>query len=300
MFKVEEKIKEHFESKKRVFPCRSNRASSMGHECVRYLTYCRARWEDKKLPDPNLLYIFNYGNTIEDMALKRLQAAGFEISNQQRDFEDKKTGITGHIDCFLANGDGKEYPCEIKSMSPYIWDTINNVEDMFKSDKKWVRGYPGQLQLYLLLSNKDEGLFYLINKLTSQGKDIWMKLDYDYAEALLKKAEVINKHVVAGTVPDRIPYSSEVCRGCNFEHICLPPAENKEELLIEEEPAIEKALNRRAEVEALSKEFSQLDKKIKDYAKSREAEKINIGNWLIIKKVTSTRTTITIENIATG
>ncbi len=308
MFNVEEKVLNHFESKKRVFPCRSNRASSMGHECARYLTYCRTRWEDKRLPEPGLLYIFNYGNTIEDMAIKRLQAAGFKISNQQRDFEDKQTGITGHIDCFLANGDGKEYPCEIKSMSPYIWDTIDSVEDMYKSDKKWVRGYPGQLQLYLLLSEKEEGLFYLVNKLTSQGKDIWMKLNYGYAESLLKKAEEINRNVIANTVPNRIPYNPEMCRGCDFEHICLPPAENNEELLIEAEPVIEEALNRRAEVEVMSKEYSKLDKKIKDYIKTRASDKINIGDWFIEKKTTVsmskpkeateiTRTTIFIKKL---
>jgi len=44
------------ESKKpQLYPVHSNRASELGHECLRYLVYNRTRWQEKALPSPNLM-----------------------------------------------------------------------------------------------------------------------------------------------------------------------------------------------------------------------------------------------------
>ena len=298
---IETKVRETMETDRRVYPCRSNRASSMGHECLRYLVYSRTSWQEKKIPDIGLMYIFGMGNVIEDMALARLKKAGCEVTQQQRDFEDQPHQITGHIDGYVQV-DGKHYPLEIKSMSGHIWPGINTVEDMKTSSHRWVRGYPSQLNLYLYLAGKEQGLFYLVNKQTGQGKDIWMTLDYDLAERDVKKAEAINRHLADKTVPDRIPYDPDMCVGCDFEAICLPPAENRAELLLEQEPDIEAACERRAEIAAGVKEYDCLDKKIKDYAKSRAEEKIMLsGKWLIEKKTSKANSVIvTIKRVGEG
>ena len=155
---IEEKIREMIEAERRVFPCRSNRASSLGHPCTRFLVYCRVNWQDRKLPDTTLQYIFGFGSVIEDMALARLKKAGFKVTQQQRDFEDAAHEITGHIDGFIAV-DGGRFPLEIKSMSAHIWPRINEVADMVNSPHPWVRGYPSQLNLYCYLSDKEKGVF---------------------------------------------------------------------------------------------------------------------------------------------
>jgi hypothetical protein len=293
---IESKVREMLETERRVYPCRSNRASAMGHECLRYLVYCRTNWQDKKVPEITLQYIFEMGNVIEDMALARLKKAGFEVTQQQRDFADDKNGITGHIDGYVQV-DGKHYPLEIKSMSGHIWPGINTVEDMKKSSHRWVRGYPSQLNLYLYLAGKEKGLFYLVNKQTGEGKDIWMAIDYDLAERDIKKAEAVNKHMADKTVPDRIPFDPDMCIGCDFEHICLPPVESREQVLIEQEPAIEAVLNRREEVSPLASEYNQLDKKVKDYAKSRQQQILFVGNWMITKKQSEKRLMISINKM---
>lgn len=308
-FDINGLVEESYSKERRVYPCRSNRASRIGHPCERYLVYCRTKWQEAKLPPVELMRIFEFGRYVEKLAIARLEKAGFEISQQQRDFEDVKSDMTGHLDGFISREDSKEYPLEIKSISGYGFDKVNSMEDMLNSDKVWTKGYPAQLQAYMFFSDKELGVFYLVSKQPPHDyKPIWMEIDIDYCDKLLKKGERIKKHVSDDTIPERIPYNPDVCRKCDYEHICLPPAENNEELLIEEEPIIEEALNRRAEIEDMSKEYSKLDKKVKDHAKSREQDKINIGEWFIEKKTTTsmskpkeaaeiTRTTIKISKL---
>lgn len=293
---VENKVREMMEAERRVYPCRSNRASVMGHPCLRYLVYCRSNWQDKKVPEVTLQYIFQMGNVIEDMAIDRLKKAGYEITQQQRDFEDAPHQITGHIDGFIKV-DGVHCPLEIKSMSGNIWPRVSSVDDMLTSNHHWVRGYPSQLNLYLYLAGKEKGLFYLVNKQTGEGKDIWMSLDYNLAERDLKKAAAINRHLADTTLPDRIPFNPDNCIGCDFEHICLPPVESREQVLIEQEPEIEAALNRRAEIALLASEYDKLDKRIKDHAKAREKQIIIIGDWMITKKQSEKRLMIAIDRM---
>jgi len=96
MIDIDSKVRQAYEQKRRVSPCRSNRASQIGHPCLRYLTYCRKDWKQKVLPSVELLWIFEMGNLIEEMAVKRLTKAGLLVTQQQRDFEEPKQGITGH------------------------------------------------------------------------------------------------------------------------------------------------------------------------------------------------------------
>jgi hypothetical protein len=59
------------ESKKpQLYPVHSNRASELGHECLRYLVYNRTRWQEKALPSPNLMLKLAIGNAFETMVLK--------------------------------------------------------------------------------------------------------------------------------------------------------------------------------------------------------------------------------------
>ncbi len=299
MFNIDEKVREVYESGRRVFPCRSNRASSIGHPCVRYLVYSRKDWEKKVLPSVELLWIFEGGSFIEDLATKRLRKAGYLITNQQRDFEDKKNGITGHIDGYIATPEEptKTYPLEIKGINQFSWEKINSIEDMLKSKQVWMKGYPAQLQLYLYLAEKEEGCFYIINKGNLQGKTIWMSLDYQYCEELLKKAEKINSYLDNNDYPDRMPYDVDVCSKCDFKHICSPLTNNPSQVEIIADKNIEDKLNRRGELEPISKEFKALDEGLKAIGKKMIKDNLVVGDWIIARKKTDKRTTIKIEKL---
>lgn len=279
------------ESKRRVFPCRSNRASWMGHPCERKCVYERTAWEQKQVPSLFTQYIFDYGNTIEDMTLRRLREAGVEISSQQRDFEHRETGITGHVDGLIDAEKGA--PLEIKGLNQFDFAKLFTEEDMMKSDKPWIRGYPAQLQLYMLLTGKPRGCFLIVNKATSDCKEIWLSIDFGYCEELLQKAERINKHVSGSTLPDRCKYDPEVCDPCDFAHICLPPVENREEYLIAQVPEIEAKIIIREGLRVHSKKFDELDEEIKTWCKSLTKDFIVVGEW-ILKKKTSKSGSVTV------
>lgn len=283
---IKDKIAEAFKKEQRVYPCRSNRASSLGHPCERYLVYMRVAWDKKALPPVTREYIYNGGRMIEKhIAMEYLQKAGFNPTNQDRDFEFKKYGITGHIDCYIENYDldnlRQRFPTEIKGISPYDFVKIDSTEDMTKSKKVWVRGYPAQLQTYLLLSEFEYGLFLIINKLTYEPKEIPMAIDYEFCEELVKKAERINNHVAKGTFPERLA-EFDVCMNCPFRHICLPDLRALEGIEILDSGEVEAQIERKIELSPLVKEYNEIDKQIKKTIEGKD--KLSIGRFFISGK----------------
>jgi len=277
---IVEKIEELKRSRIKQWPVRSNRASDLGHECLRYLVLQRTRWQEKKLHDVRLQSIFDEGNLHESAVIRDLMDAGIQVIEPQRGYEWREYQITGHIDAKIVIN-GKVVPLEIKSASPFIFQALNNIQDLYHGKYHYLRKYPAQMTIYLLMDNKEEGLFLFKNKVTGELKEIPMPLDYDLGEKLLKKAEAINEHVANETLPDYIPYDEEICGECPFQHVCLPEIK-RDALEIETDPELEEKLKRYFELKPLKSEYDKLDKEIK--IKFKEQEKVVIGNWLVTGK----------------
>lgn len=271
-----EAINEFRKGKIKQFPINSNRASELGHECLRYLVYNRTRWQERSLHDANLQGIFDDGVMHEKDTLRILQDAGLSIIEQQRSFEWKEYLITGHIDAKVQIN-GFAYPLEIKTASPFTFNTLNTIDDMKHHKYPYIRRYPAQLTLYLLMDNKEKGLFLFKNKANSQFKEILVNLDYELGESLLKKAEAINKHVKDNTLPDRVEYSDYLCGECPYQHICLPPVD-RSELKIIDNTEMQHNLDRYFELKPIVSEYNELDKLIKDTYKEKE---VLVGSYLI-------------------
>ncbi|KKL85844.1 hypothetical protein LCGC14_1950700, partial [marine sediment metagenome] len=184
------------QKKKRIklYPQHVNRASQAGHPCERYLVFCRTKWEERLLHDVGLEFIFEGGNMIEKMAERELEDAGFTIIEQQKPFAWKEFELTGHLDFKILNN-GETYPVEVKGLNMFDFDKLDCIEDFFRSKKVWIKGYPAQLALYMLMDNKQLGVFYIKRTPGFRPKAIWLHLDYTFAEDILKKLERINKHV---------------------------------------------------------------------------------------------------------
>ncbi len=279
MIDVIQKVIEHKASKIKMWPVNANQAGQLGHPCDRYLVYLRTRGMERPLHDVGLQFIFDDGNVHEVSVLRDLQDAGIIIIEQQRAFEWKKYQITGRIDGKIKDED-KIIPIEIKSFNDWNWKAINSIEDMFKSKATYMKKYPAQITLYLIMDEKEEGLFILKNKVNGLLKQIPITLDYVYAESLIQKAERVNAHVQAGTLPDRIPYDDNISGQCPFSHICLPDVTHEATLL--DDPELEIKLDRRAELKEAKDEFENLDKEIKEAVK--EKPNIIIGQWNISGK----------------
>ena len=224
--------------------------------------------------------IFDEGNRQEEAVLEDLREAGFQVVEQQRPFEWKEYQITGHIDGKIL-WEGEAVPFEIKSMSPYIFSEIQSFEDMKNSKHWWVRKYPAQMMLYLLMDEKEYGIFLLKNKSSGQIKQIDVVLDYEFGEALIKKAEQVNKYVEEKTLPDTA-FDIELCPECPFKHLCDVAMNWEKGVEFVEDAELEELLKQWEFLKPFAKEYDQVDKKIKKMVEGKE--KLCVGPFLITGK----------------
>ena len=286
-------------------PCNSNRASNLGSDCERELTYWRTIWQEAAPPSLDLQIIFGEGNKHEREILIELQRAGIRVIEQQTTLEWREYQITGHVDCVVVH-DGAGIPVDIKTMSPNVFDMVfkrgsgvyvwDEVRDAFQR-KPWLKKYLAQITLYCLMRNVDKGLFICLNKATGALAQVSVDLDYSYGEMLLRRAARINEHVRAGTLPDRIPFNESVCPRCAFYTLCLPDHVGKEPIAFLEDATVEALLDEREKAEAARKVFEDADERVKSYAKARPERMISIGRWTLEKKPHGKGTRVDISSI---
>jgi hypothetical protein len=246
------------------YPCLSNRASSMGYflpileGCLRRGVYERANWQEKELYDAKTQLVFDEGHAQEAAVLRDLADAGINIVEQQTPFEWKEYQITGHVDGKYIE-DGVAFPIEIKSMSPFIFDMVYNIEDFKK--KPWTRSYLAQITLYMLMQNVDKAIFLLKNKSSGELRQITVDLDYTLGEACLSAAEKM---------------------------VCLPGTDFGQELKIKEDPEIEKKLDRYLELKPDELECGKIWDTIKSQAKAEIGPagvlNVMVGKYLLTGK----------------
>lgn len=269
----------------RVYPCRNLRASNLGHPCERYLYLLLTHWDEQKPHDVGLQNIFDLGNTLEDHTIRNIKEAGYEvITPTVRSWKIENPYITGREDVRIKAENGELLPVEIKGLSPFEFEKLNCVEDFFKSKKPYIRGYPAQLQIYMLHFSKETGFFALTNKLTGVTKFIDMPFDYDYAEKLLQKAERIYKAVDEKTPPPACEDIS-VCEGCSLAHVCGECRRIPADIDLDDE--LDELIKRKQELAAAKQQYDAVDKEIK--ARVGEREKVITAGYVIQRKKVEVR-----------
>lgn len=273
------RIKEAKRKKIKNYPCHVPRASEIGHDCERYLVYSITNWQDRQPYEPELQFIFEGGNLVEELAIKDFEEAGFKVYRPEPDkaIAESRPQITGHIDIRVDFGDGKVYTGEIKGLNKYDFDSLNSLDDFFNSKKVWIRKYPAQLMTYLYIKGEERGFFYLKSIPGFQPKIIWIDLDYSYMEEILQKTERIENHIKNKTLPLQINDIS-ICEHCAFLHLCTPEFKRQPMEFIDNDE-LENKLKRWDELKPLKQEFDELDKELKESFKGHE--KLMIGNFMI-------------------
>lgn len=264
----------------RLYPRNVNYASDAGHPCERYLYLARKEWTQKLVPDVGLLFIFARGKAAEAVCDAELKAAGYMLVEHSRPYEWKEYKIRGYIDRKILV-DGKRIPCEYKTCAPYSFDKINNIQDMFNSDRHYIRQWPTQLLLYMWMAESEQGLFYIKNSLTWYPKALWVNLhDYDnYIEWTLQKLERVNSCVTKGLIPDPFTEDPAMCRDCSFIHACEPDLRLGKGFEIMDNSTLEEELEERERLIEPYKRYKQVDKKVKESLQG--VEKAVVGNFLI-------------------
>lgn len=260
----------HYEKQRKVYPCHTNRASDIGHPCMRYLVFSRTRWADKLLPEIDLQIIFSEGNAQEEAVKKTLSEAGFILTQQQRSYVEAPQLLTGHLDTFIEHPQHipKPIPAEIKGLSQFNWESINSLKDMIEHKAYYVRKYPAQMMTYLYMTNEPEGLFILKNKQSGKIKFIPIELDLEYMESLLKKSEEVNRLIDTKTTPQGID-DLDICQGCPFRHVCFKDQSFGNGVIALDDDSLSVKVAKLLEIEPIAKEYDKLKETVGDQIKER-------------------------------
>lgn len=287
------------------YPVRSNWASQLGDKCERSLVFHRTHWREKQKHNTTLQFIFDEGHIQERAVKSDLMECGFEVFESERALDMDKYQIGGRIDGKIIGPDKIKYPVEIKSCSPYVFDKLGSfnqfqyweaIEFASKTFPHLLR-YPAQMQLYLLDSEENTGIVIFKNKTNGLLKIFYVDLDYEYTEIILKKAERINKcvHLFKGLSEEEQKKKENIdkifpaqisdrdhCKGCGYNHICLPDIDWGSPLKMEDDPEFESKIDNWFKRKMENADFKKLDEDIREKCKSRE--NVVLGKYHITGK----------------
>lgn len=203
-------------------------ASRIGEPCARRLVYEFT----KTLVDPGkefagqTLRIFEAGHVFEDLAIRWLRSAGFDLRTQTREggqfgFETAGGRIRGHVDGVIVGGP------EIGLTWPVLWEhKALKASSWNDTAKKGVRAskpvYFAQMQIYMAYMALDAALFTALNKDTCELYHEHVPFDAAEAQALSDKAVGVLRAAQAGELLPRIAAHADfyLCRFCPFSARC--------------------------------------------------------------------------------
>jgi hypothetical protein len=202
--------------------------SRIGEPCARRLVYevILTPVDVGRDFDGRLLRIFDAGHQFEDLTIRWLQAAGFDLRTRARDgrqfgFSVAGGRLRGHIDGAIVPGPdvGIVWPAlfEHKALKQSSWT------DLIKrglSQSKPI--YAAQCQLYKAYMQLEVALFTAMNKDTQELYHEVVPFDPAEAQKLSDRAVEILRAVEADELPPRIAIApdSYLCRMCPYPQRC--------------------------------------------------------------------------------
>ncbi|SFC90375.1 PD-(D/E)XK nuclease family protein [Tropicimonas isoalkanivorans] len=203
-------------------------ASRIGEPCARRLVYEVTHTP----PDPGKelegrsLRIFAAGHVFEDLAIRWLRLAGFDLRTQTREggqfgFETAGGRIRGHVDGVIVAGP------EVGLAWPVLWEhKALKASSWSDTAKKGVRlskpVYFGQMQIYMAYLGLGSALFTALNKDSCELYHEHVPFDPATAQELSDKAVAVLRAADAGELLPRIATSPDfyLCRFCPFSARC--------------------------------------------------------------------------------
>jgi len=277
--KVVDKVYKVIEAEARQGVQAYNRASTIGHPCLRYLYYCRTAHDQRQIPPLRKRLIWREGERQELAVIMDLMEAGFKVKQAQRDFVNEALQLVGHPDGFLEV-EGEEVLLEIKGVNPYSFSRISDWPDLLKSKFWWERGWYYQVQAYLLLAGKEKALMLLKNKVTGELKEVWVEADEQVKKEIESRCHLVNMHVSHQDPPERPEDMDEmVCRDCEFYHLCLPDTLREPIEVRGDEDEIAELLDEREKLEEAHRRYQEINDLLKK--KLEGVQRLIVGNWLI-------------------
>ncbi|MBF0143052.1 MAG: hypothetical protein HQL59_06290 [Magnetococcales bacterium] len=210
--------------------------SRLGVACERALQfeYAGAPRDAGRGFDGKTLRIFAAGHLFEELAIRWLRAAGFNLVTQKRDggqfgFSVAKGRIQGHVDGILSGG-----PLDVPMSYPALWEckSLNN-KSWNDTGKRGVAlskpVYAAQIATYQAYMetavpgiSTNPALFTAINKDTAELHFELVPFDADLAQRMTDRAVRVLQATEAGELLPRLTRDSShfECRFCDWQDRC--------------------------------------------------------------------------------
>ena len=203
-------------------------ASRIGEACLRRLCfeYGGTPVDPDAAFDGRILRVFEAGHRFEDMTIRWLRLAGFDLRSHKRDgsqfgFATADGRFRGHIDGVIVGGPklGVPYPIlfEHKALSSSSWqDTVKRGVKVSKPI------YWAQAQVYMAYLAVEWTLFAALNRDTMRLYPELIAFDPADAQALSDRAVAVIRSVEARELLPRISDDPDhyVCRFCPYLRRC--------------------------------------------------------------------------------
>jgi hypothetical protein len=203
-------------------------ASRIGEPCVRRLCYelMQISVDDGADFSGRILRVFEAGHRFEEMTIRWLRLAGFDLRTHKRNGEQFGFAVAGgrfrgHIDGVIVGGPdvGIEYPVlfEHKALRSSSWQAL--VKQGVKVSKPI---YWAQIQIYMANLEVERTLFVALDKDSQALHFELMRFDPSEAQTLSDKVVDILRAVSAGELLPRIASAPDyyLCRLCPYARRC--------------------------------------------------------------------------------
>ena len=197
---------------------RWNSPSLLGNPCLRYLVLKRTKGNLARPVSVGLQARFDVGSLIGKATVRDMIDMGWEVGSIESVMEWPEHQISGRPD-FAAKPpksprEWPTLPLEVKSCAPYVFNGIHNYGDVHDAPSWRTRAWLTQLNLYLAMMNKPEGLLLIVS-LNGAWQAIPAPLDMDIVGGATARADAVNRHLAGKTEPEPI-CDPEVCPMCDF------------------------------------------------------------------------------------
>jgi len=203
-------------------------ASRIGEPCTRKLVYevTQTPKDDGKDFDGGILRIFDAGHRFEELSIRWLRGAGFDLRTRNRageqfGFLTAGGRIRGHIDGVIVAGPdvGIAWPAlwEHKAVHARSWADL--VKRGLRASKPL---YFAQVQLYMAYLELAVALVTAMNKDTQELYHEAVPFDAAAAQVLSDKAVQVIRAAEAGELPPRIAAAPDfyLCQFCEYARRC--------------------------------------------------------------------------------
>jgi hypothetical protein len=207
--------------------------SRVGEACARKLVYevSHTPKDPDKDFDGGILRIFDAGHQFEDLSIRWLKEAGFELRDRGRDGEQIGFSVAGgrlrgHADGVIVAGPnvGIPWPAlfEHKALGSKSWNDL--VRHGLRRSKPI---YFAQVQLYMAYLHLDVALLTALNRDSLALHHEVVPFDPGEAQRLSDRAVDILRAADAGELPPRIAANADfyLCRFCPYATRCWEAAQ---------------------------------------------------------------------------